>query len=152
MYAIEVEENNEGRELADRYLGYGYYDSTTDEDCICFVAKYNGKVVGWAAVYLSKSVPVLQSMVVDESFRGAGISDLLTQKRIDLLKENRYKFVRCYAWTRPDGKCNAERMLQRNKFYCVNIISDYYCNATNCPYCGNGNKCKCSAKVFCRSI
>jgi len=152
MYTIEPEQNNEGRELADLHLGKGYYDSTTDENCVCFVAKHNNTVIAWAAVYLSKTVPTLQSMVVDKSFRGTGLSDLLTQKRIDLLRENGYRFVRAYAWTTQDGKCNAERMLQRNKFYCVNFISDYYCNATNCPYCGNGNQCKCGAKVFCRSI
>lgn len=152
MFTVELEQNNEGRELADRYLGQGYYDSIMSKDCKGYFAKRDSNVVGWAAVYLSNPVPVLQSMAVDESFRGMGVSDLLIECRLGLLSRLGYRFVRCYAWTNPDGKCNAEKVLQRNKFYCVNFIPDYYQDAINCPHCGDGNNCKCGARVYCRSI
>jgi GNAT superfamily N-acetyltransferase len=151
MYVIEPEQNNEGRDLADSCLGIGYYDSVMGQACESFVAKYNNTVIGWAAIYLDR-VPLLKSIAVDESFRGKGVSDLLTEHRLDILTEYGYRFVRSYAWTTPDGKCNSERMLKRNKFYCVNVIPNYYSNLTNCPHCGDGNQCQCYAKVYCRSI
>jgi GNAT superfamily N-acetyltransferase len=152
MYALEIERNNEGKQLADRYLGKGYYDSIINKDCRCCVAKYEDTVAGWAVVCLTNPVPVLKSMVVDEPFRGTGVSDLLIEYRMDLLTRLGYRFVRCYAWTNTDGKCNAEKVLQRNKFYCVNVIPNYYSHLTNCPHCGDGNQCQCYAKVYCRSI
>jgi GNAT superfamily N-acetyltransferase len=152
MYIIEPEYNEEGIHIADHYLGNGYYHSIMDMDCDSFVAKYNNNVVGWSAISYNESVPVLQSLVVDEKYRGMGVSDLLMEHRLDHLKDQGFRYVKAYAWTKPNGHCNAAKMLQRNKFYHLHTIDGYYSHLTNCPCCGNGNQCQCYARVYCRSI
>ena len=152
MYIIEPEQNEEGIHISDYYLGDGYYDSVMSMECDSFVAKYNGRVIGWSAISYNESVPVLQSLVVDEKYRGMGVSDLLMEYRLDHLKDQGFRYVKTYAWAKPDGRCNAAKLLHRHKFYNLLNIPDYYSHLVNCPHCGNGNQCRCSARVYCRSI
>jgi len=54
------------------------------------------------------------------------------------LKDQGCKYVRSYAWVRPDGSCPSCSILEKNGFEVVKDVG--------CPFCDKG--CQCIARVY----
>ena len=64
----------------------------------------DGELVAWASVVIEEDVGILKCLVVHPDYRGQGIGKELTNIRLQYLKNQGCKYVKSYAWVRPDGQ------------------------------------------------
>jgi len=86
-------------------------------------------------------------VVVHPDYRGKGVAKELTKIRLKYLKNQGCKYVRSYAWVRPDSSCPSCSILEKNGFKVIKEIEGYYSDCKHtCPSCDVD--CKCIARVY----
>ena len=137
---------NNARELVDAELGEGYFSEHLEVIDHAWMS-FSGELVAWASVVIDGYVGILKCVVVHPQYRGEGIAKELTKIRLEYLKNQGCKYVKSYAWVRPDGSCPSCGILEKNGFEVIDELNGYYSRFKHkCPYCDKD--CKCSARVY----
>ena len=137
---------NDARKLVDADLGEGYFSEHLEVIDHAWMS-FSGELVGWASVIVDGYVGILKCVVVHPQYRGEGIAKELTKIRLAYLKDQGCKFVKSYAWVRPDGSCPSCGILEKNGFEVIDELNGYYSRFKHsCPHCDKD--CKCSARVY----
>jgi GNAT superfamily N-acetyltransferase len=110
---------------------------------------YLEELAAYCSVIIEGDVGYLKTCVVDPHFTRKGVATRLTEIRIDFLKQQGVKTIRCNAWF-VDGFCPAQKHLMRNGLKPVKDVRRFYSNQYNekfpCSKCGP--HCKCVARIF----
>ncbi len=127
----------EAKGLVDDSFANGYFNNHLNEIQCAWIALDKHRVVGWAAV----AECMLKCVVVHPDYRGQGIGQELTRRRLEYL--DHCDKIYSYAWVRPDGTCMSCKNLENFGFILHKELNEYY---NKCKYCGSN--CRCVARQY----
>ena len=137
---------NNARKLVDNALGEGYFNEHLEVIEHAWMS-FNAELIAWASVVIEEDIGILKCLVVHPDYRGHGVGKELTNIRLQYLKNQGCKYVKSYAWVRPDGSCPSCGILESKGFEVIEEIKGYYDKCKfQCPACDN--KCECIARVY----